>query len=164
MRSEYGVQAPGRGSERHVVTVMGPGRGGDRERPRSTADDAPQLSGAQAREQVRDTVLACAALAGKSPEAVQQRVADAELICSELVSNARRHGSGLTSFRVWHERGCVLIEVSDRSAALPVTPGGHRAEPGGFGWALVRKLAASVSVNAHSDGTGKTITAYLPVR
>ncbi|MFI0240613.1 ATP-binding protein [Streptomyces sp. NPDC016845] len=146
-----------------MVPVMGAGRGGDRELPRDTADDATYLSGARAREQVRNVVLACAAEAGKAPDSVQQRVADAELICSELVSNARRHGSGLTSFRVWHERGCVLIQVSDRSAALPVTSEGPRAEPGGFGWALVRKLAASVSVDAHSDGSGKTITAYLPM-
>ncbi|MGY0020423.1 ATP-binding protein [Streptomyces sp. YJ-C3] len=123
------------------------------------------MSGAQAREQVRRAVHACAADAPEGAGAqVEQRLADAQLACSELVSNARRHGGGLAWFQVRAEGGHVVIEVGDHSSALPLSPPRDALEPGGFGWALVQRLAEKISVEVRPDGRGKIIRAHLPVR
>ncbi|MYW70095.1 ATP-binding protein [Streptomyces sp. SID8379] len=127
---------------------------------------SPPLSGAQAREQVRRAVHACLAGqdGGSVAETTELRALDAQLACSELLSNARRHGGGLAWFRVRAEHGHVVIEVADHSSELPLSPPRDVREPGGFGWALVQRLAAKVVVEIVPDGTGKVVTAYLPVR
>ncbi|MFJ8887919.1 ATP-binding protein [Streptomyces sp. NPDC102402] len=85
-------------------------------------------------------------LAGEGPADVV--VADALLVTSELVTNAVRHGGGLTGFTAEITDDGLLLTVADASTRAPVTA--ERAPGvvtvGGYGWLLVRRLAKRVSV------------------
>ncbi|MFF2730011.1 ATP-binding protein [Streptomyces sp. NPDC058008] len=88
-------------------------------------------------------------------------VADALLVTSELVTNAVRHGGGLTGFRAEITDDGLLLTVADASTRAPVTverdPG--TASIGGYGWPLVLRLARRVAVT-HLPG-GKHIVALV---
>ncbi|WP_143041354.1 ATP-binding protein [Streptomyces indicus] len=122
-----------------------------------------QLSGAQARHLVRTAMLEYGAALGLA-EVPQDRLADAQLVCSELLSNARRHGGGCTALEVRTEDGHVVIAVADGSTALPVSPVRRAGEPGGFGWALVERVSTRTVIQVRADGLGKVVTAYVPLR
>ncbi|MFE5488947.1 ATP-binding protein [Streptomyces virginiae] len=92
-----------------------------------------------------------------APEAL---VADVLTVVSELVSNAIRHGEGLTGFHITVSAGQVVIEVSDRSTLPPHLQPPSPNTPGGFGWPVVKTLAPGTFIRFHR--TGKTITATLP--
>ncbi|HWU10879.1 MAG TPA: ATP-binding protein [Streptomyces sp.] len=81
-------------------------------------------------------------------------VADALLVTSELVTNAVRHGGGLTGFSAEVVDDGLLLTVSDASTRAPVMterdPGS--APVGGYGWPLVRRLTERVSVTHLPDG------------
>ncbi|MFJ9933838.1 ATP-binding protein [Streptomyces virginiae] len=94
-----------------------------------------------------------------APEAL---VADVLTVVSELVSNAIRHGEGLTGFHTTVRGGQVVIEVSDRSTLQPHLRPPSPHTPGGFGWRVVKTLAPSTFIRFHRGG--KTITATLPLR
>ncbi|MFE2525566.1 ATP-binding protein [Streptomyces sp. NPDC059382] len=88
-------------------------------------------------------------------------VTDALMVTSELVTNAIRHGGGLTGFHADVRDGDLRVSVADRNPVPPVTqtspPAGRRI--GGYGWPLVRTLADRVTVTPHE--AGKHITATL---
>ncbi|MFI2415617.1 ATP-binding protein [Streptomyces sp. NPDC018947] len=116
----------------------------------------PPASAAAARALVRQ-VLA-------DPPVPLSRTAanDMLLVTSELVTNAFRHGGGLTAFRVTPEAHGLRIAVTDRSPTPPVAraPGdGPRGRPGGFGWPLVQRLSRSVTITPAP--AGKTIEAVV---
>ncbi len=129
-------------------------------------ESARGLRAAQAREQVRRLMTAWAAGHTPAPvgDAFATRLQDALLACSELVSNAHRHGGGLTRFAARVEGGVLLLEADDRSPEPPVAPTGVRVGPGGFGWALVQTVATETAVRVHAGGGGKTVTVRLPLR
>lgn len=91
-------------------------------------------------------------------------VADALLVTSELVTNAFRHGGGLTGFAAEFTDEGLRLSVEDASRELPVA-GDTDAENsgvgriGGYGWALVRRLTKQVSVSVHPGG--KRIVALI---
>lgn len=91
-------------------------------------------------------------LGGEGPADVV--VADALLVTSELVTNAVRHGGGLTGFSAEIVDEGLLLTVADASTRAPVTtergPGSTPA--GGYGWPLVRRLTERVSVTYLPDG------------
>ncbi|MFD4870599.1 ATP-binding protein [Streptomyces sp. NPDC058412] len=88
-------------------------------------------------------------------------IADALLVTSELVTNAFRHGGGLTGFTAETDGRTLTITVSDASSEAPRTAADHGAlSEGGFGWELVHILARRVSV-ALLPGGGKTIEVTL---
>ncbi|MFH8576390.1 ATP-binding protein [Streptomyces zaomyceticus] len=93
---------------------------------------------------------------------------DALLVTSELVTNALRHGGGLTGFAVELGRGTVTVSVADASAELPHRRGGRGKEradglaEGGFGWPLIRLLALEIRLYLPPEG-GKTIEVRLPL-
>ncbi|MET3987952.1 ATP-binding protein [Streptomyces sp. PvR034] len=116
------------------------------------ASDPLPVSAADARARVRALLPAGSDLDGVS-------VADALLVTSELVSNAIRHGGGVTGFRAGVAGSLLHLSVTDASPLLPVSRTGTVERPGGYGWPLVQRLAASVECRAH-DG-GKTIEAVL---
>ncbi|MEU9163933.1 ATP-binding protein [Streptomyces sp. NPDC048424] len=88
-------------------------------------------------------------------------IADALLVTSELVTNAFRHGGGLTGFTAETDGRTLTISVSDASSEAPRTAADHGAmSEGGFGWELVHLLARRVSV-ALLPGGGKTIEVTL---
>ncbi|WP_330177015.1 ATP-binding protein [Streptomyces sp. NBC_01498] len=91
-------------------------------------------------------------------------LADVLLVTSELVTNALRHGGGITDFVVELGADELRLVVADASVRPPVTmtraPGEFTV--GGYGWALVNRLARSVAVRV--TGTGKRIEAVLGLR
>ncbi|WP_055604266.1 ATP-binding protein [Streptomyces aureus] len=95
-------------------------------------------------------------------------VGDALLVTSELVTNALRHGGGLTGFGVELDPGTVTIIVADASSELPRLADGRGARrpsgpaEGGFGWPLVRLLAQEIRLSLPAEG-GKTIEVRLPL-
>ncbi|MEU0135586.1 ATP-binding protein [Streptomyces sp. NPDC006296] len=99
------------------------------------------------------------ALGGEAPADVV--VADALLVTSELVTNAVRHGGGLTGFTAEITDDGLLLTVADASTRAPVTSERDPAAAsiGGYGWLLVRRLARQVSIT-YLPG-GKNIVALV---
>lgn len=87
---------------------------------------------------------------------------DALLVTTELVTNAQRHGGGLTGFTARIVEGYLEVAVEDSSAHCPTaaTPRDPGAT-GGYGWPLIQRLARSVDITA--TVTGKTIRVTLPL-
>lgn len=86
---------------------------------------------------------------------------DSELLVSEVATNAIQHGGGMTGFGIATSAGVVAVSVRDRSNALPCeTSHNEPGHPGGYGWPLVRQLAADVTITLAGDA-GKTIHARL---
>ncbi|WP_256107554.1 ATP-binding protein [Streptomyces sp. ODS05-4] len=118
---------------------------------RTATDRHTPANAAAARDRVRG-LLAAADL----PSAV---VNDVLLVTSELVTNALRHGGGLTAFDAALTGDAVVISVTDPSPHPPRSGGGSVTTPGGFGWPLVQRLSREVGVEP--AGPGKTITAVV---
>lgn len=77
-------------------------------------------------------------------------LADALLVTTELVTNAIRHGGGLSAFQAdLTERG-LRVTVGDRSEVPPTVITPTNAEGtvrvGGYGWPLIRRLARDIAV------------------
>ncbi|OEJ35422.1 hypothetical protein BGK67_02570 [Streptomyces subrutilus] len=87
--------------------------------------------------------------------------ADALLATSELVTNALRHGGGVTAMTCHVADGMLHLSVSDANPRPPATRTGSPEQPGGFGWPLVQHLAQRVTISMHT--TGKTIGITLPL-
>ncbi|MET7757432.1 ATP-binding protein [Streptomyces sp. NPDC005389] len=129
---------------------------------------------AEARARVAEALRAAATGTGGPPSAAA--VGDALLVTSELVTNALRHGGGLTGFSVEVDPGAVTITVADTSVELPHVMDGRGVEragglgaaratgpaEGGFGWPLVRLLAQEIRLTLLPEG-GKTIEVRLPL-
>ncbi|MBL1288194.1 ATP-binding protein [Streptomyces sp. For3] len=100
---------------------------------------------------------------GRGEEPAEVVVGDALLVTSELVTNAVRHGGGLTGFTTEITAEGLLLTVSDASTRPPVTAERDPAvvTVGGYGWLLVRRLAKRVSVTYLPDG--KHIAALIPL-
>lgn len=81
-------------------------------------------------------------------------VADALLVTSELVTNALRHGGGVTGFEAGITDGGLRVVVDDASPDPPVAPAraAGTVGEGGYGWMLVQRLTARVSVTPHAGG------------
>ncbi|MCX5584001.1 ATP-binding protein [Streptomyces erythrochromogenes] len=92
-------------------------------RPRAGRPGLPTtMHCAQARETARHVLAE-----HHAPEAL---VADVLTVISELVSNAIRHGDGLTGFHITVRADPVVIEVSDRSTLQPhLRPGSPPPAP-----------------------------------
>lgn len=91
--------------------------------------------------------------------------ADILLAVSELVTNALRHGGGVTRFDAEMGDDVIRVTVGDRSADLPRHPDPERPRPrgeGGYGWFLVRELATGITLEL--GRTGKEIIVTLPLR
>ncbi|MCI3221725.1 ATP-binding protein [Streptomyces sp. NP-1717] len=88
-------------------------------------------------------------------------LADVLLVTSELVTNALRHGGGITEFSAEVVADELLLVVADASPWPPITVARAPGEftVGGYGWPLVRRLAKSVAVIV--TGSGKRIEAVL---
>ncbi|MEV0123837.1 ATP-binding protein [Streptomyces sp. NPDC050703] len=96
----------------------------------------------------------------RKTEVSAERVDDATLVVSELVSNAVQHARGGCRLRVEVTGGRVTVEVHDAS---PVRPRARRASTereSGRGLAMVRQLAHRVEVIRMERG-GKKVRAVL---
>lgn len=88
-------------------------------------------------------------------------LADVLLVTSELVTNALRHGGGITDFVAELTDDELRIVVADASVRRPVAVTRRPGEftVGGYGWPLICRLAKSVAVTV--TGSGKRIEAVL---
>jgi anti-sigma regulatory factor (Ser/Thr protein kinase) len=84
---------------------------------------------------------------------------DAELVVSELVTNAIRHAPGPCELILRLFRGQLAITVWDTSAEQPTVRQGDRFRVGGHGLRLVHTVSERVAVARRARG--KQITAYL---
>ncbi|WP_405874148.1 ATP-binding protein [Streptomyces zaomyceticus] len=100
---------------------------------------------ADARQLVRHT------LAGLGPLRPAQ-VDDLLLVTSELVTNAHRHGGGVTGFGIGIERDRATVSVSDSSGKSPLYERRGELPSGGYGWPIVLRLCREVTVDTRSDG------------
>lgn len=82
-----------------------------------------------------------------------------ELLVSELVTNAIRHGSGPPLLRLTWDGRLLCISVSDLRDRWPQPPAVQNTEPGGFGIQMVERLAQRWGVIARAPG--KTVWAEL---
>ncbi|GGP96091.1 ATP-binding protein [Streptomyces roseolilacinus] len=113
---------------------------------------------AAARDHVRHLLTT-----GVGPPPSETAVNDILLVTSELVTNALRHGGGVTRFHAALDAHAIRISVTDRSPVLPrTTPRDGAAVPGGYGWPLIQRLSTAITITAE-DG-GKTITVVVASR
>ncbi|WP_103351371.1 sensor histidine kinase [Amycolatopsis sp. CA-128772] len=117
--------------------------------------DTTDLAAARALSHVR------AAAAGLGPG----RVADVEVVVTELLSNSVEHGSGTGTLRLWTADGEFVCEVHDDGRLGDPLAGRHPATPEqtrGRGLLLVNHLADLVRLHT-GDGHGTTFRAYFRV-
>ncbi|MFB7040513.1 MULTISPECIES: ATP-binding protein [unclassified Streptomyces] len=104
--------------------------------------------------------LVCHTLAALGPLPPDQ-IDDLLLVTSELVTNAHRHGGGVTDFGIAVGPDRVTVSVADASGEAPRHDLHDELRPGGFGWPIVLRLCREVTVDARPDG--KTIHAAVTV-
>ena len=109
---------------------------------------------AAARHWVRD----CAEGFG-GPVHQNRMIQTAELLVSELITNAIRHGAGPPLVRLsWNGR-LLRLAVSDDGDRWPCLRATKNTEPGGFGMQLLERLAHRWGVTPRHPG--KTVWAEL---
>ncbi|MGW9436375.1 ATP-binding protein [Streptomyces sp. NPDC055607] len=122
--------------------------------PRAGRHTLPATAGA-ARAQVRDLLHTT----GRAPPP-RTVTDDILLVVSELVTNAYRHGGGLTGFTAHLTGGALIVRATDASPVIPRTrTDSHPTAPGGFGWPLIQKLSRQVTVIPLREG--KTVQVVL---
>jgi serine phosphatase RsbU (regulator of sigma subunit) len=89
-------------------------------------------------------------------------VADAELIVTELITNAALHGEPPIVLRLSHHDGLIRIEVEDTGRAVPVRVRQSTEGMTGRGLSLVAALAGDWGIEPGSRG-GKVVWAELAV-
>ncbi|MGW5852364.1 ATP-binding protein [Streptomyces sp. NPDC055254] len=94
---------------------------------------------------------------GVSPDSVI--AADALVVTTELVTNAARHGGGLTLFRTDITGDALHVSVGDAATRTPTSRRSDPGQPGGYGWPLIQRLAEHIDITLHPGG--KTIRAVL---
>ncbi|MEU6995543.1 ATP-binding protein [Streptomyces sp. NPDC046465] len=107
--------------------------------------------------------LASTFLAGsrrRKTEVAAERVDEATLVVSELVSNAVRYADGGCRLRVEVTGNRVTVEVTDASPERPRLKKPSIDREGGRGLAMVRELAHRLEVVGAHRG-GKTVRAVL---
>ncbi|MFJ4714392.1 ATP-binding protein [Streptomyces sp. NPDC088785] len=87
-------------------------------------------------------------------------VADAELVVSELVTNATRASGGCCRMSLRIDADEVTVAVHDDGPGLPRQRTASQSAESGRGITLVRALARHWSVEPHPQG-GKTVRAVL---
>ncbi|MER5299267.1 ATP-binding protein [Streptomyces lasiicapitis] len=110
-------------------------------------------SAAQARAMARDFMASVGYDDEKQRDAVL-------LVVSELVTNALRHGCGVTGFRLSHHARGLTVSVRDAGSLAPRTRPLDPERPGGFGLHLVRCLTEGVDVEWRPGG--KSVRATVP--
>ncbi|BBC97980.1 ATP-binding protein [Streptomyces griseofuscus] len=109
----------------------------------------------------RDAVAAL--LAAARPAPLRRSVQDAQLVVSELVTNAEKHAPGPCALSLELRPGAhaLRICVTDTSSSPPRPRPPDPARVGGHGLHLVRMLSRDLEVTVLPDG--KRVTATVPL-
>lgn len=99
----------------------------------------------------RHAVAACTALGWTGDRDL------AELLVSEVTTNALVHGDGEVRVRVRLAGSVLRIEVDDASSTVPRLRTAAADAEGGRGLAMVDALASAWGVEPAPDGRGKTV-------
>jgi anti-sigma regulatory factor (Ser/Thr protein kinase) len=86
----------------------------------------------------------------------------AELLVSELVTNAILHGSGMVIVAVDCEDDTVVLTVSDDEPTPPTLQPERLMALGGRGMRMIELLAGDWGVRPRTDGPGKQVWVRLP--
>ncbi|MEU6330726.1 ATP-binding protein [Streptomyces sp. NPDC047049] len=120
------------------------------------AQQAPVCEAAEARDQVQEL------LSAHRPAIGEISMIDALLVTSELVTNAQRHGDGLSGFSARIVADRLEVTVADRSRRQPATAvGREKFAVGGYGWPMIQQLTDCVIIIPTSGG--KAITVSIPL-
>jgi anti-sigma regulatory factor (Ser/Thr protein kinase) len=140
--------------------------GTERQEPGGRPGPPRGATAALARQYARDLVRErWGASLGRAGE---EDLVDLQIVVSELVTNAVRHGGGLAGFEAWTTSEGVRLAVHDHSDIVPEAAYGSGALPSdhrgnGYGWPLVIRLAREIAVHRRPDG-GKTVSVLVPFR
>ena len=85
---------------------------------------------------------------------------DVQLLCSELVGNAVRHGGQRVALTLVLDDAQLTVEVSDGSSAVP-EPRADASDESGRGLAIIAAQATRWGVT--SDAGGKTVWATMTI-
>jgi anti-sigma regulatory factor (Ser/Thr protein kinase) len=102
---------------------------------------------------VRDTV---------APRVAPDVAHTAELLVSELVTNAVTHGRGVVRLAIECIDQSLSVTVSDDDPTAPQVMQAELMALGGRGLRMIDALASSWGVTPHRDGTGKDVWFRLP--
>jgi two-component sensor histidine kinase len=86
----------------------------------------------------------------------------AELLVSELVTNAVVHGTGMVRLVIDCADHCLSVTVSDDDPAQPAIQPERLMSDGGRGLLMIESLAGSWGVKPRGDGPGKDVWFRLP--
>ncbi|MFJ9041825.1 ATP-binding protein [Streptomyces sp. NPDC102406] len=125
----------------------------------SVAWDSGTASAADARRVLR-AFLTRAPQVDCAPAAAQSAL-DAELVVSELITNAIRHAPGPCGLILHLSAGRLAITVWDTSPGEPVMQSHDPRRAGGHGLRLVYAVSDHVGVTPKAGG--KQVTAHLPL-
>jgi anti-sigma regulatory factor (Ser/Thr protein kinase) len=81
----------------------------------------------------------------------------AELLTSELVTNAIRHGTGSVTLVMNCADGVLAISVSDDDPTMPLVQPDEPLAAGGRGVRMVQRMAQEWGVTARESGPGKVV-------
>jgi len=120
------------------------------------AQQTPVNKAAEARARVHEL------LSAHRPRIGELSVIDALLVTSELVTNAQRHGDGLSGFSARIVADRLEVTVADHNRRQPATAAGReKYAVGGYGWPMIQQLTACVVIIPTPGG--KAITVTIPL-
>src|SRR4051812_16595398 len=88
---------------------------------------------------------------------------DAELLTSEIVTNAVKHTTGIVTLAIECDGRHLAVAVADDSPDTPVIRRAGPDDIGGRGMRLVDRLAAAWGCRHRADGKGKVVWFRLGV-
>jgi two-component sensor histidine kinase len=86
----------------------------------------------------------------------------AELLVSELVTNAITHGRGIVRLSIDCADHCLSVTVSDDEPAAPSVQPERLMSDGGRGLRMIESLASAWGVTPHDGSPGKDVWFRLP--
>lgn len=104
---------------------------------------------ARAREARRRVAAACQGLSREVSDAAQ-------LLTSELVSNALNHGDGVVTLKLFRTLDRLIVEVGDDGPGIPRIKAGDRLSRG-RGLLLVEAMSVDWGYRPATEGPGKVV-------
>lgn len=119
---------------------------------------APSLELARnPQEAARARLFIASTCEGAVPGVLADVLADAQLMATELFTNALTHGTGIITLRVDASPDALRVEVSDESDDDPVMRMASPDDTHGRGMLIVDRLAQTWGVRRSPGGHGKLV-------